>query len=108
MAYELKHIPKSIEGTPAAERLITREGAAHVFPDMATLARVENAIFEGGQFTGAIVRGGTVTERFGMMFKTPIGYRIAADGSRIPLYYGEAKISANGPYHVMPRIGPAR
>jgi hypothetical protein len=107
-AYELKHIPKHIEGTAAAQRLITREGAAHVFPDMATLARVENAIFEGGQFTGVIVRGSTVTKRFGLMFETPIGYRVAADGSRIPLYYGEAKINADGLYHVMPRTGPAR
>jgi hypothetical protein len=99
---------KHIEGTATAERLIAREGAAHVFPDMATLARVEDAIFAGGQFTGTIVRGSTVTERFGLMFETLIEYRIASDGSRIPLYYGEAKVSADGLYHVMLRTGPAR
>ncbi|WP_437974232.1 DUF6972 family protein [Sorangium sp. So ce295] len=49
-----------------------------------------------------------VTGRFGLMFETPIGQRVAAYGSRIPLYYGEAKVSTDGLYNVMPRTGPAR
>jgi RHS repeat-associated protein len=102
-AYELKHVPKHLEGTTQANRLIRREGAAHVFTDRATLAAAENAIFEGGQFTG-VVRG---TQRFGLMFKNPIGARIAADGSRIPLFYGEAKVGADGLYHIFPRTGPS-
>jgi RHS repeat-associated protein len=103
-AYEFRHIAKHIEGTAASIRLIAREGAAHVFSDKATLAAVENAIFKGqGIFTG-VVRG---TQRFGLWFDRPIGARIAADGTRIPLFYGEAKVSANGLYHVIPRTGPS-
>jgi RHS repeat-associated protein len=102
-AYELRHIAKHLEGTAAAERLIGREGAAHVFPDMATFEIVENAIFGRGEFTG-VVRG---TERFGLTFEAPIGYRVAADGSRIPLFYGEAKVSPSGLYHVVPRTRPS-
>lgn len=67
------------------------------------LAAVENAIFDRGVYTGT-VRG---SERFGLMFESPIGERIAADGSRIPLFYGEAAVSPNGMYHIMPRTGPA-
>jgi hypothetical protein len=107
-AYELKHILKHIEGSAASLKLIAREGAAHVFSDMAALARAENAIFEGGQFTGTVVRGSTVTERFGLAFESPVGYRIAADGSKIPLHYAEAKVGSDGLYHLMPRTGPAK
>ena len=74
-----------------------------MFTDKATLAAVENALFEGGQFTG-VVRG---TERFGLMFESPIGARIAADGRSIPLFYGEAKVGADGLYHIIPRTGPS-
>jgi hypothetical protein len=102
-AYELGHIAKHLEGTAQASRLIRREGAAHVFTDRAIFEAVENAIFEGGQFTG-VVRG---YERFGLMFESPIGVRIAANGSRIPLFYGEAKVGADGLYHVFPRTGPS-
>jgi RHS repeat-associated protein len=103
-AYEIKFIPKHIEGTAAANRQIARDGAAHVFKDRAALATVENALFNGqGGFTG-VVRN---TERFGLMFDTPIGVRIGANGSRTPLFYGEAKVSANGMYHVIPRTGPS-
>jgi hypothetical protein len=102
-AYELKFIARHVEGTAQADRLIAKEGFAHVFTDKATLAAVENAIFERGQFTG-LVRG---TERFGLTFDAPIGARVAADGSRVPLFYGEAKVSADGLYHVMPRTGPS-
>lgn len=32
---------------------------------------------------------------------------IAANGSRILLFYGEAKVGADGLYHVIPRTGPS-
>ena len=102
-AYELRPIAKHLEGRAQAGRLIARDGAAHAFTDKATLAAVENALFKGGQFTG-VVRG---TERFGLMFESQIGARIAANGSRIPLFYGEAKVGADGLYHVIPRTGPS-
>jgi hypothetical protein len=63
---------------------------------------VENAILERGVHTGT-VRG---SHRFGLMFKDVIGTRIAPDGSRTSLFYGELKLK-DGFYHVMPRIGPA-
>ncbi len=50
---------------------------------------------------------GSPFERFGLWFEEPIGVRIAPDGSRIPLHYGEAKVSQDGLYHVIPRTGPA-
>jgi RHS repeat-associated protein len=103
-SYEIRHIAKHMEGTVEANRLIAREGAAHVFPDKAALELVDNALFNNqGAFTG-VVRG---TERFGLMFESPIGYRISADGTRIPLFYGEAKVAADGGYHVIPRTGSA-
>jgi hypothetical protein len=108
IAYELKFIPRHLEGSAAAAKLLAKGEAAHVFNDMETLAAVENAIFENGTFTGTVSRGARSTERFGLWFENPIGSRIAPDGSRIPLFYGEAKVSPDGLYHVMPRTGPAR
>jgi hypothetical protein len=35
----------------------------------------------------------------------PIGVRIASDGPRIPLNYGEMKIK-DGLYHLIPKTGP--
>ena len=96
---QYKHIP----GTPQAAREL-RLGAAHLFLDKETLAAVEMAIIERGIETG-VVRG---TTRYGLRFNNPIGYRIGADGTRIPLYYGELKLSSDGLYHVIPRTGPAR
>lgn len=95
---QYKHIP----GTREAAREL-RLGAAHLFIDKETLAAVEEAIIERGIKTGTI-RG---TTRYGLRFTNPIGYRLGADGSRIPLYYGELKLSPDGLYHVIPRTGPA-
>lgn len=91
-------------GTKASERLIRKDGAAHVFNDKATLGRVEAAILERGEFTG-VVRG---TRRYGLRFDDPIGYRVSADGGRVPLHYGELKLGESGFYHVIPRTGPSR
>lgn len=41
-------------------------------------------------------------------FDKPIGTRIANDGTRTPLQYGELKLRTDGSglYHVIPRTGP--
>ncbi|MFM9268567.1 DUF6972 family protein [Tychonema sp. BBK16] len=40
-------------------------------------------------------------------FSEPIGYILKADGTRIPLQYGEIKIKkTTGKYHVIPRTRP--
>ncbi|MBL4674567.1 MAG: hypothetical protein JKX81_20060 [Arenicella sp.] len=101
LAFQLKHLNKHLPNTAQSQKLIRKEGAAHVFTDKATLSRVEQAIFQRGQHTGNI-RG---ADRYGLRFDNPIGYRISADGSRIPLHYGEIKVS-KGFYHVIPRTGP--
>jgi hypothetical protein len=100
LAFELKHLPKHLEGTSAANRLIRKEGAAHVFESREALGAVEQAIMQRGQFTGS-VRG---WDRYGLQFDTPIGFRVGADGSRTPLFYGEIKVR-DGMYHVIPRTG---
>jgi hypothetical protein len=38
------------------ERLLQREGAAHIFNDEGTMIRVARAIIEKGEFTGIIRR----------------------------------------------------
>lgn len=103
LAYELKHVNKHLAGTKEAEKLIRKDGSAHVFTNKEALSKVEAAIFERGVYTGN-VRG---TERYGLMFNEPIGFRIGKDGSQIPLFYGELKMKDNL-YHVFPRTGPAK
>jgi hypothetical protein len=100
----LKHLNKRLPGTKESAKLIQKEGAAHVFTDKASLSQAEAAILERGQLTGS-VRG---TERYGLLFEEPIGYRISQDGSRIPLNYAELKLGPDGRYHIIPRTGPAR
>ena len=103
LAFELKHLDKHLQGSSAANRLIRKEGAAHVFENKGALAAAERAIMERGQFTGS-VRG---WDRYGLQFESPIGFRIGADGSRTPLRYGEIKVR-EGMYHVIPRTGPGQ
>lgn len=103
LAYQLKHRNKHLPGTAQANKLIRKEGAAHVFIDKATLSQVEKAIFERGQYNGNI-RG---ADRYGVMFDKPIGYRISADGSKVPLHYGEMKVK-DGLYHIIPRTSPGQ
>lgn len=98
-----RHLP----GTPQVQRLLSKEGRAHVFTDRATLERVTVAIIERGEQTGAAEDDDY--ERYGLYFPAAIGYIIKSDGSQTPLYYGEIKIvKATGEYHAIPRTGPRR
>ena len=104
LAYDPKHLNKHLSGTRESTDLIRKDGAAHLFHDLATLSRVEAAILDRGE-PGGTVRG---TERFGLRFDQPIGYRITADGSHLPLHQGELKLNPDGKYHIIPRTGPSR
>jgi len=95
-----KHLP----GTAEANRLIEREGGAHVFNDRATMDRVMEAILDRGEYLGAI----RAHDRWGLRFAGPIGARLAADGTAVPLHYGELTVNPRiGRYHVIPRTGPS-
>jgi hypothetical protein len=99
-----RHLPN----TPHVQRLLRREGKAHVFNDHETLKRVTQAIIAGGEQTGVEDEDDDY-ERYGLYFSEPIGYIIKADGSQAPLYYGEIKIvKTTGDYHAIPRTGPRR
>lgn len=98
-----RHIAKHLPDTPQMQRLLQKEGVAHVFNDEATMSRVAQAIIENGEFTG-IIRN---HERYELYFYTSIGYRMSADGNRIPLYYGEIKVTGDK-YHVIPRTRPSQ
>jgi hypothetical protein len=100
---DTRHVAKHLPDTIQMQRLLRKEGVAHVFNDEATMARVTQSIIENGEFTG-IIRN---HERYGLYFSQPIGYRIVADGSRIPLYYGEIKVTGDK-YHVIPRTRPSQ
>ena len=102
LTLDTRHVQKHLPGTGQAERLIQKEGAAHVFQDEVTMKRVAEAIKERGEYNG-VVRG---HERWGLQFNEPIGYRINRAGDRLPLYYGEMKIQG-GKYHVIPRTCPS-
>ena len=99
-----KHLP----GTSQVERLLRKEGKAHVFNGRATLNAVAAAIIERGYLTGVEDETDNY-ERYGLYFDDPIGYQIRVDGSRIPLYYAEIKIiKGTDIYHVIPRTKPRR
>lgn len=103
LTLDSRHIAKHLPDTPQMQRLLQQQGCAHVFNDEATMTRVAQAIIENGEFTG-IIRN---HERYGLYFSKPIGYRISADGSQIPLYYGEMKVTGDK-YHVIPRTRPSQ
>ena len=103
-AYELGFLNRHLPGTAAAEREIAREGSAHLFNDLATLSRVEAEIFSRGVNTGYVRNWA----RIGLRFDEPIGTRVAADGTKTALHYGEMKLRSNGLYHIVPRTGPSR
>ena len=94
-----KYLDKHLPNTPKSNSVIRQKGMNHVFNDRETLIKVERAILERGEYTG---NTGT-TERYGLKFDEPIGYRIDKDGNTIPLTYGELKVLPNGDYHVIPR-----
>src|SRR4028118_1040806 len=92
-------IERHLPNTPQVQRLLQREGRAHVFNDRETLERVTQAIIERGEQTG-IDDEEDDYDRYGLYFLEAIGYIIKADGSQIPLYYGEIKIvKATGEYN---------
>jgi len=103
LTLDSKFVPRHLEGTPQMEKVLRKEGAAHVFRDEDTMNRVSEAIKQNGEYRG-LKRG---FERYGMRFDEPIGERISSDGSRIPLDYGEMKVKGDK-YHVIPRTGPSR
>jgi hypothetical protein len=101
-------IDRHLPNTPQVQRLLRREGRAHVFNDLETLRRVMEAIIANGERTG-IEDEDDDYERYGLYFSEPIGYIIRADGSQISLYYGEIKIvKTTGEYHAIPRTSPRR
>jgi hypothetical protein len=97
--HALKHLPNTLQ----SQRLLKLGRSVHVFKDEATMIRVAQAIIESGEYTGKIRN----YERYGLFFSEPIGFRIAVDGSTIPLFYGEVKVDANNRYHVIPRTRPS-
>jgi len=101
-------IARHLPNTPQVQRLLRREGRAHVFNNYETLERVTQAIIERGERT-IIDDEDDDYERYGLYFPEAIGYIIKADGSQIPLYYGEIKIvKTTGEYHAIPRTSPRR
>ncbi len=103
LTLDTRHIAKHLPNTPQMLRELKKKGSVHVFNDEGTMMRVAQAIIDNGEFTG-IIRN---HERYGLYFPKPIGYRLSIDGNRIPLYYGEIKITQDK-YHVIPRTRPSQ
>ena len=101
-------IDKHLPNTPQVQRLLRREGRAHIFSDRETLEKVIQAIILDGERTG-INDEDDDYQRYGLYFAEPIGYIIRVDGSQTPLYHGEIKvIKATGEYHAIPRTSPRK
>ncbi|TVQ19185.1 MAG: hypothetical protein EA367_12480 [Leptolyngbya sp. DLM2.Bin15] len=101
-------IDRHLPNTSQVQRLLRREGRAHVFNDIETLKRVTQAIIANGEQTGIEDKDDDY-ERYGLYFPEPIGYIIRVDVRQTPLYYGEIKIvKATGEYHAIPRTSPRR
>ena len=98
-----RHLPNK----PQVQRLLHKEGRAHVFNDRETLERVTQAIIERGERTG-IDDEEDDYERYGLYLLNAVGYIIRVDGSQTPLYYGEVKIVKASQYHAVPRTSPRR
>ena len=97
-----KHLP----GTQKAESELESEGIVHLFNDRETMERVAAEIKLRGEHTGAEDLEDNY-ERYGLYFSEPIGYILKADGTQIPLNYGEIKKKkTTGKYHVIPRTRP--
>jgi hypothetical protein len=63
-----RHLPNTLQ----VQRLLRREGGAHVFNDRETLEQVTQAIIAGGEQTG-IDDEEDDYERYGLYFSEPIG-----------------------------------
>ena len=101
-------IDRHLPNTHQVQRLLRKEGRAHVFNDLETLERVTQSIIKHGEQTGIDDKEDNY-ERYGLYFPEPIGYIIRIDGSQTPLYYGEIKIvKTTGEYHAIPRPSPRR
>lgn len=99
-----RHLP----GTPQVQRLLKKEGRAHVFNDLETLKRVTQEIISNGECTDQNDEDDDY-ERYGLYFSAAIDYIVRVDGSKTPLYYGEIKIvKTTGTYHAIPRTGHRR
>ena len=97
-----RHLPKHLPDTHPVQRLLRRGQAAHVFNDEETMLGVAQTIIEKGLYTGNIRN----YERYGLLFPEQIGFRIAPNGSRVSLFYGEVKIDANNRSHPIPSHPP--
>ena len=101
-------IDRYLPNTPQVQRLLRKEGRAHIFSDRETLEKVIQAIILDGERTG-INDEDDDYERYGLYFTEPIGYIIRVDGSQTPLYYGEIKVlKITGEYHAIPRTSPRK
>lgn len=99
-------IDRHLPNTSQVQRLLRKEGRAHVFNDFETLQRVTEAIIERGEQTGADDTNDDY-KRFGLYFPEAIGYIIRLEGNPTLLYYGEIKVlKSTGEYHVIPRTRP--
>jgi hypothetical protein len=76
-------IDRHLPNTPQVQRLLQREGRAHVFNNLETLKQVTQAIIAGGERTGVEDEDDNY-ERYGLYFSESIGY-IRADGSQTHL-----------------------
>lgn len=81
-------IDRHLPNTPQVQRLLRREGRAHIFNDRKTLEQVTQAIIASGERTG-IDDEEDDYKRYGLYFPEPIGYIIRVDGSQTLLYYGD-------------------
>jgi hypothetical protein len=68
-------IDRHLPNTPQVQRLLRREGRAHVFSDRETLEQVTQAIIKSGERTG-IEDEEDDYERYGLYFSKTIGYII--------------------------------
>jgi hypothetical protein len=89
LAFERRFLSQHLEGISQAANQIARDGKAFVFNDLSTMSRVESEIFSRGAFTGTTTQGSRTWARYGLEFERPIGVRIAQDGTRTPLTYGQ-------------------
>jgi hypothetical protein len=74
-----RHLPN----TPQVQRLLRKEGKAHLFNDRQTLEQVTQAIIEREERT-RIEDEDDAYERYGLYFSEAIDYIMRADGSQIP------------------------